>query len=96
MASLTFNVVKNNLEGVAYRGDLNNVTTGGVYTVTMGDVTNYPYSATTGSMGNLIVIHTLYLTHQILLIGNTVVYMRRYIPGYNWSAWAQTTLTPET
>ena len=96
MASSLFNVVKNNLNGTVYRGDLNNVTTGGIYSVTTSEVTNYPPSISMTATGNLMVINTPAVIHQLLLIGNTVIHMRRYIPGYGWSVWAQTTLTPET
>ena len=96
MASSPFNVVKNNLEGVAYRGDLNNVTKGGIYSVTTSEVTNYPPSIALTATGNLMVINTSAVIHQLFFIGNTIIHMRRYIPGSGWSAWALTTLTPES
>jgi len=94
VASSQFNVVKNNLEGAVYEGDLNNATTGGVYSITGSNVTNRP-AEMTGSGSLMVLDASSILIHQVIFLGDSIIYMRRCAYG-GWSGWTKTTLTPVT
>lgn len=79
-----------NLSGLPYRGTLASLLDGGVYEVSTDYTTDLPSDLASGTIGNLLVIQTL-LTHQVLFIGNTYIYVRRYVNS--WSEWKKVTLS---
>lgn len=80
------------LKGRPYQGDLNLLITAGTYQVSSDDTTHYPSDMT--GIGNLLVIET-FLVHQVLFLGNSKIYLRRYYGG-SWSDWKKTELTAIT
>ena len=76
--------------GRPYTGTLASLLDGGAYEVSTDYTTDLPSDLASGTVGNLLIIQTL-LIHQVLFIGDTYIYVRRY--AGSWNEWKKVTLS---